>query len=196
MTSKTDCELIDAYLEGGEWALETLLRRHRAKIYSYIYKRVNSAELAEDLFQDVFIKVILTLKEGRYCDEGKFLPWVLRIAHNLIVDYFRISNKTKIIGETDSYNEDYNIFDYIQFADMSIEDVMIHEQKLSDLNKLIHYLPADQQEVLDLRFFKGLSFKEISEETQVGINTALGRMRYALMNLRKMIESKNILIMD
>jgi len=196
MTSKTDCELVAAYVSGGEWALEVLLRRHRAKVYSYIYKRVNDAELAEDLFQDVFIKVILTLKEGRYSEEGKFLPWVLRIAHNLIVDYFRLSNKTKIIGETDSYNEDYNIFDYIPYSDMSIEDVMVHEQTMSDLNKLIHFLPPDQREVLDLRFFKGLSFKEISEETQVGINTALGRMRYALMNLRKMIESKNILIAD
>ncbi|MDR3272520.1 MAG: sigma-70 family RNA polymerase sigma factor [Flavobacteriaceae bacterium] len=196
MTAKTDCELVNAYISGGEWAVEVLLRRHRTRVYSYIYKRVNDIELAEDLFQDVFIKVILTLKEGKYSEEGKFLPWVLRIAHNLIVDYFRLNNKTKIIGETDSYNEDYNIFDFVQLSDLSIEDTIIREQKITDLNKLITFLPADQREVLELRFFKGLSFKEISEETQVGINTALGRMRYALINLRKMIESRNIAFAD
>jgi RNA polymerase sigma-70 factor (ECF subfamily) len=192
MTKKTDCELVRAYINGKETALETLLHRHKLKVFNYINRKVSNPELAEDLFQDVFIKVILTLKEGKYNEEGKFLPWVLRISHNLIIDYFRVSNKTKIINESYGQNEDYNVFDFVKVSELSIEDLMINEQINLDLKKLIEVLPEDQKEVLELRFYKGLSFKEIAEETNVGINTALGRMRYAIINLRKLIETKKL----
>lgn len=192
MIKRTDCELVHSYINGNENALKTLLDRHKLKIYNYINRKVNNPELAEDLFQDVFIKVILTLKEKKYNEEGKFLPWVLRISHNLIIDHFRVSNKTKIINESSGQNEDYNIFDFVKVSELSIEDLIINEQINLDLKRLINELSEDQKEVLELRFYKGLSFKEIAEETNVGINTALGRMRYAILNLRKLIESKNL----
>jgi RNA polymerase sigma-70 factor, ECF subfamily len=192
MLKRTDCELVHSYINGNESALKTLLDRHKLKIFNYINRKVNNPELAEDLFQDVFIKVILTLKEKKYNEEGKFLPWVLRISHNLIIDHFRVSNKAKIINESSGQNEDYNIFDFIKISELSIEDLMINEQINLDLKKLVNELSDDQKEVLELRFYKGLSFKEIAEETNVGINTALGRMRYAILNLRKLIESKNL----
>ncbi|TWP24455.1 sigma-70 family RNA polymerase sigma factor [Apibacter muscae] len=191
MVKKTDCQLVNAYMNGHEKALETLLYRHKLKIYNYINKKVNNSELAEDLFQDVFIKVILTLKEKKYNEEGKFLPWVLRISHNLIVDHFRVSGKTKLVNESVG-NDDYNIFDFVKISELSIEDLMISEQTKIDLKRLIELLPDDQKEVLKLRFYKELSFKEIAEETKVGINTALGRMRYAIINLRRLIENKNL----
>ncbi|MXP05278.1 MULTISPECIES: RNA polymerase sigma factor [Apibacter] len=192
MIKRTDCELVHSYINGNENALKTLLDRHKLKIYNYINRKVNNPELAEDLFQDVFIKVILTLKERKYNEEGKFLPWVLRISHNLIIDHFRVSNKTKIINESSGQNEDYNIFDFVKVSELSIEDLIINEQINLDLKRLINELSEDQKEVLELRFYKGLSFKEIAEETNVGINTALGRMRYAILNLRKLIETKNL----
>lgn len=192
MIKRTDCELVHSYINGNENALKTLLDRHKLKIYNYINRKVNNPELAEDLFQDVFIKVILTLKEKKYNEEGKFLPWVLRISHNLIIDHFRVSNKTKIINESSGQNEDYNIFDFVKVSELSIEDLIINEQVNLDLKRLINELSEDQKEVLELRFYKGLSFKEIAEETNVGINTALGRMRYAILNLRKLIETKNL----
>ncbi|MCX8677075.1 MULTISPECIES: RNA polymerase sigma factor [Apibacter] len=192
MIKRTDCELVHSYINGNENALKTLLDRHKLKIYNYINRKVNNPELAEDLFQDVFIKVILTLKEKKYNEEGKFLPWVLRISHNLIIDHFRVSNKTKIINESSGQNEDYNIFDFVKVSELSIEDLIINEQINLDLKRLINELSEDQKEVLELRFYKGLSFKEIAEETNVGINTALGRMRYAILNLRKLIETKNL----
>lgn len=192
MIKRTDCELVHSYINGNENALKTLLDRHKLKIYNYINRKVNNPELAEDLFQDVFIKVILTLKEKKYNEEGKFLPWVLRISHNLIIDHFRVSNKTKIINESSGQNEDYNIFDFVKVSELSIEDLIINEQVNLDLKRLINELSQDQKEVLELRFYKGLSFKEIAEETNVGINTALGRMRYAILNLRKLIETKNL----
>ena len=192
MIQRTDCELVHSYINGNESALKALLDRHKLKIFNYINRKVNNPELAEDLFQDVFIKVILTLKEKKYNEEGKFLPWVLRISHNLIIDHFRVTNKTKIINESSGQNEDYNIFDFVKVSELSIEDIMINEQINQDLKKLIDELSEDQKEVLELRFYKGLSFKEIAEETNVGINTALGRMRYAILNLIKLIESKNL----
>ncbi len=192
MIKRTDCELVCAYINGKESALEVLLNRHKTRVYNYINRKVNNPELAEDLFQDVFIKVILTLKEGKYNEEGKFLPWVLRISHNLIIDHFRLANKIKVINESSGQNEDYNVFDFVKISELSIEDIMVNEQVNFDLRKLIETLPNDQKEVLELRFFKGLSFKEIAEETNVGINTALGRMRYAIINLRKLIETKSI----
>lgn len=196
MIRQTDCELVNAYIEGKELALEILLNRHKLKIFNYINRKVNNQELAQDLFQDVFIKVILTLKEGKYNEEGKFLPWVLRISHNLIVDYFRTINKTKIINESsNNYNEDYNIFDFVKVAESSIEDLMIDEQVNEDIKKLIATLPEDQREVLELRFYKELSFKEIADQTNVGINTALGRMRYAILNLRKLVVNNNIVFL-
>ncbi|MDR1877028.1 MAG: sigma-70 family RNA polymerase sigma factor [Flavobacteriaceae bacterium] len=192
MIKRSDCELVRAYVNGEESALEVLLHRYKLKVYTYINRKVNNPELSEDLFQDVFIKVILTLKEGKYNEEGKFLPWVLRISHNLIIDHFRITNKMKVVNESCGQNEDYNIFDFVKVSESSIEDLMINEQVNVDLKKLICVLPSDQREILELRFYKGLSFKEIAQETNVGINTALGRMRYAIINLRKMIENKKI----
>lgn len=191
MVKKTDCQLVKSYIDGKEKALEVLLTRHKLKVYNYINKKVNNPELAEDLFQDVFIKVILTLKEKKYNEEGKFLPWVLRISHNLIIDHFRVSQKTKLVNES-SGGEDYNIFDFVKVSELSIEDILINEQVNIDLKKLIELLPNDQKEVLELRFYKELSFKEIAEETKVGINTALGRMRYAIINLRRLIENQNL----
>ncbi|MXO31653.1 RNA polymerase sigma factor [Apibacter sp. B2912] len=192
MIKRTDCELVHSYINGNENALKILLNRHKLRIYNYINRKVNNPELAEDLFQDVFIKVILTLKEKKYNEEGKFLPWVLRISHNLIIDHFRVSNKTKFINESSGLNEEYNIFDFVTVSEQSIEELIINEQINQDLKRLINELSEDQKEVLELRFYKGLSFKEIAEETNVGINTALGRMRYAILNLRKLIETKNL----
>lgn len=192
MIKRTDCELVHSYINGNENALKILLNRHKLRIYNYINRKVNNPELAEDLFQDVFIKVILTLKEKKYNEEGKFLPWVLRISHNLIIDHFRVSNKTKFITESSGPNEEYNIFDFVTVSEQSIEELIINEQINLDLKRLINELSEDQKEVLELRFYKGLSFKEIAEETNVGINTALGRMRYAILNLRKLIEAKNL----
>src|SRR5690606_29515403 len=150
-------------------------------------------DIAEDIFQDTFVKVILTLKEGRYNEEGKFLPWVMRIAHNLTIDYFRHKTRMPVIGET-FVDEDFSIFDFLADPEDCSETKIIKEQIDSDLRLIISYLPDDQKEVLELRMFKGMSFKEIAEETNVSINTALGRMRYALINLRKLIEEKNLIL--
>src|SRR5690606_22779685 len=148
-------------------------------------------DIAEDIFQDTFVKVILTLKEGRYNEEGKFLPWVMRIAHNLTIDYFRSKTRMPMIGET-FLDEDFSIFDFLADPEDSSETKIIKEQIDKDLRSIIEFLPEDQREVLYMRMFKDLSFKEIAEETNVSINTALGRMRYALINLRKLIEEKNL----
>ncbi|TAH01685.1 MAG: sigma-70 family RNA polymerase sigma factor [Sphingobacteriales bacterium] len=182
-TTTTDQDLVNLYLKGNEEALSQLVTRHKSKIYTSIYLLVKDEYLAEDIFQDTFIKVIKTLRAGRYNDEGKFLPWVLRIAHNLVIDYFRREKRSPTIINSDGFD----IFDVLGIHDESMEELMIKEQTYTDLRKLIHFLPSEQKEVLIMRHYGELSFKEIADLTNVSINTALGRMRYALTNLRKML---------
>ncbi len=194
MNYEDDSHFIAAYQQGDESALQTLIEKYKGRIYSFIYSKVLDRDVTEDIFQDTFVKVILTIKAGKYNDEGKFLPWVMRIAHNLTIDYFRLNKRFNIISETSNYNEEYNIFDYIGITDECSETKIIRDQIDVDLKNLVQLLPDDQREVLELRIFKDLSFKEIAEETDVSINTALGRMRYALINLRKVIENNNIIL--
>jgi RNA polymerase sigma factor (sigma-70 family) len=185
-----DQELVSIYLSGDESALEVLINRHKNKIYSYIIQIVKDSQLAEDVFQDTFFKVINTLRKGNYNEEGKFLPWVLRIAHNLVIDHFR---KNKRMPTVDGGDE-FNIFDILPLKQGNVEDRLIKDQIHTDVRKLIQYLPPDQKEVLMLRHYSNLSFKEIADLTNVSINTALGRMRYALINLRKLIKEKDIIL--
>lgn len=186
-----DSQLVDSYISGNESALAELIERYKSKVYGFIYSKVLDKDITEDIFQDTFVKVILTLKEGRYSEEGKFLPWVMRIAHNLTIDHFRSKARMPIIGET-FVDEDYSIFDFLADPEDSSEMKIIKEQIITELRQIVEFLPEDQKEVLQLRIFKDLSFKEIAEETDVSINTALGRMRYALINLRKLIDEKNL----
>jgi len=188
LQSKSDQDLVHQYLQGHESSLEELIRRHKTKIYTSIYLLVKDSYLAEDIFQDTFIKVINTLKAGKYNEEGKFLPWVIRIAHNLVIDHFRKEKRTPVVTTV----EGFDIFEVLKFYDESTEERIIREQTHRDLRELIHLLPAEQKEVLIMRHYGELSFKEISEITGVSINTALGRMRYALNNLRKMMISKEL----
>ncbi|HEY0054876.1 MAG TPA: sigma-70 family RNA polymerase sigma factor [Pedobacter sp.] len=183
-----DQELVHLYITGQEKGLEELIRRHKSKIYTSIYMLVKDQYLAEDIFQDTFIKVVNTLKRGKYNEEGKFLPWVLRIAHNLVIDYFRKEKRTPVITSGDGFD----IFDVLGFYDESIEDKMIRDQSHKDLKALIQLLPEEQKEVLIMRHYGDMSFKEIADITNVSINTALGRMRYALNNLRKMMQTKEM----
>lgn len=184
----SDQDLIHQYVAGDEAGLVELIRRYQAKIYTSIYLLVKDEYLAEDIFQDTFIKVINTLRAGKYNEEGKFLPWVTRIAHNLVIDHFRREKRTPLIDG----GEDFDIFEVLGHYDESTEDRMVREQTHRDLKALIHLLPAEQKEVLIMRHFGDMSFKEIAEVTDVSINTALGRMRYALNNLRKMMQSKEM----
>ncbi len=185
-----DSILVKNYINGDEKALETLINRHNQRITSFIYSKVLDKDVAEDIFQDTFIKVIKTLKRGSYSEEGKFLPWVMRIAHNLVIDHFR---KNKRMPKFEG-SDDFNIFSVIKDDKLNIEKQIIKDQIESDLTHLIDELPDDQKEVLIMRIYKDMSFKEISENTDVSINTALGRMRYALINLRKIVERKNIVL--
>ncbi|MGZ4056244.1 MAG: RNA polymerase sigma factor [Bacteroidia bacterium] len=190
-----DQELVNQYIKGDESALVSLITRHKRRIFSYIMLTVKDRALAEDIFQDTFIKVINTLKKGHYNEEGKFLPWVLRISHNLIIDSFRKDKKMPTIsGGVNEEGEDFDIFSVIGTYDKTIEQEIIQGQVRKDIRKLVECLPAEQREVLMMRHYYDMSFKEISEQTNVSINTALGRMRYALINLRKMIEEKDIVV--
>jgi len=185
-----DSILVKNYIDGDEKALEILINRHNQRITSFIYSKVLDRDVAEDIFQDTFIKVIKTLKRGKYSEEGKFLPWVMRIAHNLVIDHFR---KNKRMPKFEG-SDDFNIFSVIKDEKLNAEKQIIKDQIESDLTSLIDELPDDQREVLIMRIYKDMSFKEISENTNVSINTALGRMRYALINLRKIVERKNIVL--
>ena len=180
----SDSELVALYLKGDSKSFEALIQKHKNKIYAFILSKIRNRDLAEDIFQDTFIKVINSLQKGKYNEEGKFLPWVMRIANNLVIDYFRKSKKMRTIAPTD----DFDIFDILQDGEKNIEDNLVNNQIHKDLRKLIEHLPEDQKEVLKMRYYAELSFKEISESTGVSINTALGRMRYALINLRKLID--------
>ncbi|MQP24310.1 sigma-70 family RNA polymerase sigma factor [Flavobacterium sp. LMO8] len=185
-----DAVLVKSYISGDESALASLIERHQSKIYGFIYSKIGDRDLSDDIFQDTFIKVIKTLKTSSYNEEGKFLPWVMRIAHNLVVDHFRKAKKMPFQRET----EEYSIFNYMTDNSLNIEGQIISEQVESDLAKLLDELPADQKEVLVMRMYQDLSFKEIADLTGVSINTALGRMRYALLNLRKIIEKNQIIL--
>ena len=185
-----DALLVKNYISGDENALGTLINRHQSKIYGFIYSKVSNRDISDDIFQDTFIKVIKTLKSNAYNEEGKFLPWVMRIAHNLVVDHFRRNKKMPMFRET----EEFSIFSIMSDNVPNIESQIITNQVESDLRKLIEELPADQKEVLVMRMYQDLSFKEISELTGVSINTALGRMRYALLNLRKVIDKNKIML--
>ncbi len=183
--------LIKSYLGGHQSSLQILIERHKQKLYSYLMIMVRNRELADDIFQDTFLKIINTLKSGNYKEEGKFIQWAMRIAHNLVIDHFR---KQKKLPVAESKNENFDIFDTIRLTDPSVEEQMVIDQIHSDVKKLVEFLPEEQKEVLFLRCYAGLSFKEIAEQTDVSINTALGRMRYAVLNLRKMVEENNIVL--
>ncbi|EAP86209.1 MULTISPECIES: RNA polymerase sigma factor [Croceibacter] len=188
--STSDAALVRKYMDGDETALSTLINRHQQKLYSFIYSKVFDRTITEDVFQDTFIKVIRTLKRGKYNEEGKFLPWVMRISHNLVIDHFRKNSRMpKFEGKGD-----FSIFDVLKEDTLNAEKMLIKEQIESDVRELIHELPEDQKEVLIMRIYKDMSFKDIAEQTDVSINTALGRMRYALINLRKVIEEHNIVL--
>ncbi|MCQ2264054.1 MAG: sigma-70 family RNA polymerase sigma factor [Bacteroidales bacterium] len=186
----SDNELIELYVNGDESALKTLIQRHEKKVFSYILLSVKNRELAEDIFQDTFIKVINTLRSGNYHEEGKFVQWVMRIANNLKIDYFRKMQRMPAF-ET---NGEFDIFDVIYGSDPSVEQKMITEQIYAEISALVKLLPDEQREVLEMRIYQDISFKDIAEMTNVSINTALGRMRYALINLRKIIKEKNVIV--
>lgn len=189
-TVLSDQDLIGRYLAGHESALEQLIRRHKNRVYAYILMVVKDKELAEDLFQDTFIKVINTFRTGQYKEEGKFLQWVMRISHNLIIDYFRKSKRIPVVENSD----EFDIFERVRIPVASIEDQMITEQIHKDVKNLIDYLPREQREVLIMRHYGDMSFKDIAEVTNVSINTALGRMRYALINLRKLVRENDVIL--
>ncbi|CAL2081578.1 RNA polymerase sigma factor [Tenacibaculum sp. 190524A05c] len=187
-----DSVLVKEYINGREIALEFLIKKHQQRIFSFIYSKVQDRDITEDVFQDTFIKVIKTLKKGNYNEEGKFLPWVMRIAHNLVIDHFRKNNRMPKFNNSD----DFDIFSIISDNALNAEKRIIKDQILSDVRNLIEELPEEQKEVLKMRMYMDMSFNEISESTGVSINTALGRMRYALINLRKVIEKNKIILVN
>lgn len=188
----SDSQLVALYINGNEQVLEELLNRHRDKIFGFIYSKVRNQELTEDLFQDTLFKIVRTLKKGKYIEEGRFLSWVIRIAHNVIIDYYRKHNKLKKVYESD----DFSIFDFLHDHSLDGEKQMIKEQMIQKIRTLIEMLPEEQKIVLKMRTYDELSFQEIAEKTGVSINTALGRMRYALINIRKIIEEKGIELVE
>ncbi len=191
MEATDERQLIRDFLEGKPSGLQELIERHQTRLYSYIFVMVKDKQLADDLFQDTFVKVINTLKSGNYNDEGKFIQWAMRIAHNLVIDHFR---KQKKLNVAEMANDQFSFMDTLRVTDPNIEDMMVTEQINQDIKKMMEFLPEEQREVLFLRCYAGMSFKDIAEQTEVSINTALGRMRYALINLRKLMKEKNIIL--
>ncbi|WP_026777720.1 RNA polymerase sigma factor [Polaribacter sp. Hel_I_88] len=188
----SDSTLVSEYIQGKEASLSILINRHQQRLFSFIYSKVKDRDITEDVFQDTFIKVIKTLKKGNYNEEGKFLPWVMRIAHNLVIDHFRKTKRMPKFNNTD----DFNIFSVLGDDNLNAEKQLIQEQIFSDVRELVNELPDEQKEVLVMRMYKDMSFKEISENTGVSINTALGRMRYALINMRKLIDKHKIILVN
>lgn len=188
----SDAVLVTQYASGNEWALAQLIERHKSRIYSFIFSKVKDRDLSDDIFQETFIKVINTIRKQNYNEEGKFLPWVMRISHNLIIDHFRKQSKVKFQRD----QEEYSVFSKMIDSEMNIENSLIAGQIEDDLHMLIQKLPTDQQEIIRLRLYDDLTFKEIAELNQISINTALGRMRYAIVNLRKMIDKNQIILND
>lgn len=189
-----DRELITLYISGKEKAFETLLMRHKDKIFRFVYMKVRCHDLTEDIFQETFIKVINKFRLGEYNEEGKFLPWVMRIAHNLVIDHFRRTSRVKMVSESSSLKDDYSIFNTLSQTDKNVQEKLITDEIESQMVHLIDYLPAAQKSIIQMRIFQDMSFKEIAEIEDISINTALGRMRYALMNIRKIIDQNNICI--
>ncbi|MEZ3443288.1 sigma-70 family RNA polymerase sigma factor [uncultured Alistipes sp.] len=187
----SDQVLLNRYLSGNRSAISQLIERHSRRVKDYIRMMVKDDELAEDLFQETFIKAVRVIDDGRYTDNGKFLSWVLRIAHNQVIDYFRAQKQSKLINESEA---GYDLFGSLKLADRNVEDRMVAEQIEADVRQLIELLPEEQREVVVMRYYSDMSFKEIAEQTGVSINTALGRMRYALINLRRMIREKNLVL--
>ncbi|MDB0602812.1 sigma-70 family RNA polymerase sigma factor [Tenacibaculum maritimum] len=185
-----DSTLISNYIKGDELSLEFLIKRHQQRLYSFIYSKVQDRDITEDIFQDTFIKVIRTLKKGTYNEEGKFLPWVMRISQNLVIDFFRKNNRMPAFKNTD----EFDIFSVLSDGELNAEGKIIKDQVLREVRYLVEELPEEQKEVLKMRIYNDMSFNEISENTGVSINTALGRMRYALINLRKIIEKNEIIL--
>jgi RNA polymerase sigma factor (sigma-70 family) len=184
-----DQDLVQAYIKGDQSAIEILINRHRSKVYTYILLTIKNQPLAEDLFQETFIKVIQSLRGGKYRDNGRFLSWVIRIAHNLIIDHFR---KEKQMNSVSNDDTEVDLFNSKKLSDENIEELIVNSQIKAEIRSLINELPDDQREVVLLRHYGNLSFKEIADQTDVSINTALGRMRYALINLRKLIKEKDL----
>ena len=194
METHTDSLLISRYQKGDENALSILISRHQKELFSFIFYKLMDEELANDVFQDTFMKIIVSLKERRYNDDGKFILWAKRIAHNLIIDHYRLKSKHIKVSETTYENEEFSIFDLLKETEENIEERLITNQIYDDLMKMLVFLPENQQEVIKLRFFEGLSFKEIAEQTNTSINTTLGRVRYALINMRKIMEENQIIL--
>jgi RNA polymerase sigma-70 factor (ECF subfamily) len=184
----SDKVLVQNFLNGDNKSFEVILSRHKSRVFAFIMSKVKNRDITEDIFQDTFIKVINSLQKGKYNEEGKFLPWIMRISHNLVIDYFRKDSKMRKIRP----NSEFDIFDVIDDGSKNQEEILIQTQVHSDLKILIEQLPNDQKEVLKMRYFEDLSFKQISDLTNSSINTALGRMRYALINLRKLSEKQHI----
>jgi len=187
-----DRELVSLYINGEEKAFEHLLMRHKEKMYRFIYLKVKDKALADDLFQETFVKIINTLKLGAYNEEGKFLPWAMRIAHNLVIDHFRRAGKVRMISESSSQRDDFNIFSVLSCETKNVQEQITYDELENQMVDLIEYLPQTQKDILKMRIFQDLSFKDIAEMEDISINTALGRMRYALMNLRKLIEKHQL----
>ena len=194
MKTNTDSWLIYEYRNGNEKTLSILIERHQKDLFSFIFYKLMDEDLANDIFQDTFMKIIVTLKEGRYNEEGKFILWAKRIAHNLIIDHYRVKSKHIKVSETSYDNDEFSIFDLISGNEENIEEKLISEQIQHDLTRMLVFLPENQQEVIKLRFFDGLSFKEIADQTETSINTTLGRVRYALINLRKIMDQHHIIL--
>lgn len=191
LLSMTDEELVASYAEGNNSAFEVLLSRHKQSLFSYILYVVRNRDLADDIFQDTFIKAISTIKQGKYTENGKFRAWITRIAHNLIIDYFRQERNENTVSN-DEY--EFDLFNNSKLCDDNIEATIVKTQVLDDVKKLVEYLPDSQREVLNMRYYQDLSFKEIADKTGVSINTALGRMRYAILNMRKMADDNRMVL--
>ncbi len=189
MKSETDEALVAMYAKGNNEAFDALLDRYKQTIHSYIYFSVRDRDVTEDIFQETFVKVITTIKQGRYTESGRFKAWIMRIAHNLIIDHFRQERSENTISNDEVA---VDLFNDMRLCDKTIEDVLVNDQVFEDLKKMIRYLPANQREVLEMRYYGELSFKEIAERTGVSINTALGRMRYAILNMRRMVAENRI----
>ncbi len=187
-----DRDLVSAYMDGNEKAFEVLLLRHKDKMYRFIYMKVRNRDLAEDIFQEAFVKIINTLKLGAYNEEGKFLPWAMRIAHNLVIDHFRKSSKMRMISESSSSREDFNIFSVLSLDEKNAHETIAYGELEKQMVGLIDHLPQSQRDILIKRLYQEMSFKDIAEMEDISINTALGRMRYALINLRKLIEKHQL----
>ncbi len=188
---RSDRMLLDRYLAGDQSAISQLIERHSRRVRDYIRMMVKDRDVAEDIFQETFIKAVRVIDEGRYVDSGKFLSWILRIAHNQVIDYFRSQKQEKSVSESDA---GFDVLGTLRFAEPTVEDRIVCEQVACDVRALVEQLPEEQREVVRMRYYGNLSFKEIAEQTGVSINTALGRMRYALINLRRMIREKNLVL--